>query len=275
MTRQIKNKIDEAIDAFLYKGSNKTVCRPAGKWQGSGIMSDQLMNIYRDVNLIIHVPKTQDEMVEYCKPDVEWANLHFSERVGGIPLNPGESYKTWPYANFKEGDDFIKNMTFDHTYMERFWPKVAGIDLPYEIANDPNHNLAQEGIRFQYGDFNDVVKQLLENPLTRQAYLPIFFPEDTGANNSIRTPCTLGYLFEIFNNKLEVTYYIRSCDAYRHFRNDVYMAMLLMDHVRNQLLSNDLKVKNGTLRMKIANLHSFNNDYYLLSKKESKLRNLE
>lgn len=236
----------------------------AGIWQGIDSYKDMYMLIIRDVDFQLDVLDSSEAMAKVIRPDLEWCELHFQERVGGIPLNPGESFKIWPYSKFSEGDRFLKaGLKFDHTYMERFWPRGA---------NSNPHIPCIKGIRFEYGDYDDVCRQLIENPLTRQAYLPIFFPEDTGAVGSIRVPCTLGYLFEIFDNKLDITYYIRSCDVYRHLRNDVYLASKLLIHTKEILFNKGMKdIQTGKLIMKIANLHVFENDIYPLRKKEESL----
>lgn len=263
--------LDELIGNFIMHLGNPLLCKQkAGLWQGIESYKDMQMFIMRDVNFTLNVEDSIEVMRKVIMPDVEWSDLHFKERIGGLPINPGESYKIWPYASFKNDDKFLKeDKKFDHSYMERFWPKEAGGDRP----DGTRGYGSQQGIRFPYGDYSNVVGQLIDNPLTRQAYLPIFFPEDTGALNSIRVPCTLGYLFEIFNNKLDVTYYIRSCDAYRHLRNDVYLATLLLLHTKEILFNygNDT-IKPGKLIMKIANLHAFENDIYPLTKKELKIK---
>ena len=230
----------------------------AGIWQGTDKFKDLDMYVLRDVTLKQQVAFDKETLGYQTKADLPWAEDHFQERIGGKPTNPGETYKYWPYHKNLDNSEF-KEETFSHTYQERFWPKEAKLK---------GLNLVQ-GIRFDYGDYDDVVKQLGENPLTRQAYLPIFFPEDTGAKNNIRVPCTLGYLFEIIDGKLNITYYIRSCDIFRHFRNDVYLAGRLIQHTQCLLYNNyNLKLEPGILNMKIANLHLFINDAYLLTKKE-------
>jgi hypothetical protein len=268
--------LEDIINAFTLYPHHALIERKAGQWQGVKDYEEQNMFILRDVNYTLKVPDSTEALIGLIQPDKEWCDLHFRERVGGIPLNPGESYKIWPYANFSEGDSFLKEgMKFDHSYMERFWPKKAGnaqFDGLGLKGVDTFRDSTNVGIRFEYGDYNDVITQLSENPLTRQAYLPIFFPEDTGAINNIRVPCTLGYLFEIFDGKLDITYYIRSCDVYRHLRNDVYLAAKLLIHTKNILLDNEnLKdLECGKLNMKIANLHLFKNDIYPLIKREKK-----
>lgn len=209
---------------------------------------------------------SSERLIQELDPNMPWAENQFLERIGGEPLNPGETYKEWPWykGNVEEhkGDG-----RFSHTYMERYWPKQAG--QPTMQAG------ARRGIRFSYGDLNDVVNLLAKEPTTRQAYLPVFFPEDTGAVHGERIPCSLGYLFLMRNRELHITYYIRSCDFYRHFRDDVYMTTRLCQAVLEQLQDpeNDLKpevgvwdhqtwqnVKPGRLTMHIGSLHVFESD---------------
>lgn len=176
----------------------------------------------------------QDSVValqELIGPNLPWAEDHFQERVEGVPTNPGEEYKNWPW--WREGSEKTTmrqinqtdvdqyDLVFDHTYQERFWPKHAGERVRAQIG-------PLEGIRYEYGDLEDVVDLLMREPMTRQAYLPIFFPEDTGAVHGGRIPCSLGYHFMLRNDRLHLWYEIRSCDYVRHFKDDVYLAARLL-----------------------------------------------
>jgi thymidylate synthase len=127
------------------------------------------------------------------------------------------------------------------------------------------------GIRFRYGDLDDVVNLLQRSPFTRQAYLPIWFPEDTGVHTGKRVPCTLGYHFMIRNQMLSCRYYIRSCDVIRHMPDDIYMAMLLqewlVDKMNRPLLvptSFVPGIKRGKLSMYASSMHAFRADYHRL-----------
>lgn len=278
MFKEDHSRINQIIDLFLHNPARaEPIIRPASTWQGQSTYKDMNMIIHRNMDINLNIPDDINDLVDMCRPDVVWAEAHFQERIGGKPLNPGESYKVWPYANFDKNTEFQKDEKFDHSYMERFWPKFSNnCHLnPLTLTEDPNYPgyKPRRGIRFHLGDYSDVVNQLKENPLTRQAYLPIFFPEDTGAKDNMRVPCTLGYLFEIFDNKLDITYYIRSCDAYRHLRNDIYMACRLVQHTKGLLFLEGMKdIRVGSLYMKIANLHIFENDKYALNKKENNVR---
>ncbi len=251
----MKKLIRETLDELLAVDK----LREAGFWQGTDKFKALEMKVLHKKLLTFDCPDSQKELEEQSGCDVHWAREHFDERVGGIPTNPGESYKRWPYAQFKTNDDFLKHdEQFSHTYQERFWPKTP-------LGTFTGH---MKGIRYNYGDLKDVINQLRDNKLTRQAYLPIFFPEDTGATEGQRVPCTLGYHFEIIDDKLTVNYFIRSCDAYRHFRNDVYFTARLLQYVNATLVMYGMTTKLGTVTMFISNLHLFVNDEYPFKKRE-------
>ena len=96
------------------------------KWQGI----KQTVPLFEVDNVYFRacMPSTLIALQEQVKPDIPWAEDHFMERIGGIPLNPGEQYKNWPGYKDKDFNDknFRKNEVFTHTYMERYWPKYAG-----------------------------------------------------------------------------------------------------------------------------------------------------
>lgn len=233
----------------------------AGKWQGTDDFKDEIMKVIPNFNFKAKCPAAEQRLLELTDADKDWVREHFEERVSGEPTNPGESYKRWPYAKFKTGDNFIKQGQFSHTYQERFWPKVAN---PLMLGSQP---IPQMGIRFELGDLKDLITGLKLNPLTRQAYLPIFFPEDTKASlDGERVPCTLGYYFYMWDDKLNINYYIRSCDAYRHLRNDIYFTGRLLQYV-----ANEIGKEAGDLNFFCANLHVFKNDIYNLKKRENYL----
>ena len=208
------------------------------------------------------------------KPSLPWADDHFEERVSRKPTNPGEAYQTWPWWRGQydvtastQGDDESKDdFRFTHTYQERFWPKQAGHVTDYPHYED------RQGIRYNYGDLDDLVNLLLRDPYTRQAYLPIFFPEDTGAVHEGRIPCTLGYQFMLRDAKLHLWYFIRSCDYVRHFRDDIYLACRLLLWVLDELQLRDEDtprswedVVPGNLNMTICSLHYHKGDAHLVS----------
>jgi hypothetical protein len=210
---------------------------------------------------------TLDHLREDIHPNLPWADDHFAERVCGEPLNPGETWKTWPYA--LKADGFRdEHGQFNHNYMERYWPKFAGECWRHNGEMSAMREPAQRGIRSTYGDLDDVMRLLVHDPYTRQAYLPVWFPEDTGIGDGGRKPCTLGYHFMMRNDRLHITYYIRSCDFIRHFRDDIYLTARLNLWMLDQLKEFGehspvwQNVQPGMFVMHIASLHMFVNDYH-------------
>lgn len=193
------------------------------------------------------------------KPNLPWAEMHFQERVSGIPHNPPPSHEFWPHQQ-AGNTEFRKDELFSHTYPERFWPKKAG---------KWQHRGPVPGIRFDYGDLQDVVDLIDRDPYTRQAFLPVFFPEDTGAYHRERIPCTLGYLFRYRGTSLDIVYYIRSCDFRRHFRDDVYMAGRLAQWMAEQLWDRGFDLRLGKLVMHIGSLHVFAGDLPLMRQEQN------
>lgn len=243
------------------------------RWQGVDISKKSEMATRELLNQSFQVPLRGLEGLDYWATDtganLPWADVHFGERVGGEPLNPGESWKSWPWGHSADKFRVHPGGQFDHTYMERFWPKFAGLFSggklsPFQPTLPPKH----KGIRFEYGDLNDVVTHLQEDPFTRQAYLPIWFPEDGTCKG--RKPCTLGYHFINRYDYLHVTYYIRSCDFVRHWGDDCYLAIRLLLWVLDRLRERDERwrvVKPGMFTMHCVSLHLFENDYVQLQKK--------
>lgn len=229
------------------------------------------------------IPPYRRSWIDQIKPNIPWADDHFHERVGGKPLNPGDQYKNWPPYKNNPSNDTSRTAgggQFSHTYMERIWPKFAGYKLDGYYTNyvewkktilDPNQDgyKPHKGIRYDYGDLESLVNLLIREPFTRQAYLPIWFPEDTGAESNQRVPCTLGYHFIRRGENLHVNYYIRSCDFIRHFRDDIYLCLRMVEwllvHLRPITCGNSwLNVTPGIFTMHITSLHIFSKEYNLL-----------
>lgn len=227
------------------------------EWQSLPV-ADKPQGVTHELqNVIIQVPipETREDAIIDVEPHLPWAEEHFQERVSGVPYNPPPSHVNWPFAQASNAEH-VKDEKFSHTYPERMWPTRTQA----EGDEGTNYYRKLKGIRFYYGDLLDVLKQLVTSPQTRQAYLPIWFPEDTGAVHGERVPCTLGYHFLIREGRLHVTYFIRSVDFIRHFPDDVYMAMRLGQWVRDRVerMQGDLNM--GTLTMHMISLHIFGGD---------------
>lgn len=194
-------------------------------------------------------------------PNLPFADVHFEERIGGRGTNPGEAWKIWPWGNAADAHRTEKGR-FTHTYQERFWPTNL---------EDPNSN--PEGIRYAYADFGTLLSHLENDPMSRQAYFPIWYPEDLSTEG--RKPCTLGYHFFMRFDYLHIVYYIRSCDFIRHFRDDCYLTTRLLLHTLAELRKRNEFWKDvlpGMFHMHITSLHMFVNDFNQLRGKVAQNR---
>jgi len=170
-----------------------------------------------------------------------WADMEFSERVtdpfkrneNGKPMvigwnfvNPGEAYKTRPEV----WNEYMHNGKFAYTYNERLW----------------------------YNDqLTKIINRLKEDHDSRQLWLSIW---DAGLDADrlggiSRVPCSLGYGFQYRDGKLNIHYVMRSCDFSTHFKNDVYLAIRLLEYVAQKT---GLEVGNFTHTM--FSLHIYKKD---------------
>lgn len=255
------------------------------RWQGRDIASNPAAQMFELLHVHVKCPMSGPHIADPMslehwrqdiKPNLPWTDAHFAERVSGVPMNPGTEWANWPWG--RSADGFRRQAQFNHNYMERYWPKYAGaVQRPTHSATDWRHGMnertespdANRGIRHAYGDLMDVVMLLEREPMTRQAYLPIFFPEDTGYGDGDRKPCTLGYHFMVRDGGLDVFYPMRSCDLVRHFQDDLYLTVRLVIWMIETLrLRNGGgtarewdNIKPGRFVMQISNLHCFVNDH--------------
>lgn len=262
---KLLNSFSNAMAYLQYKLGTLGKVRNVSSWQSIKINKPMREVKHLGISIISH-EWDYNTLKNQLRPNLPWADEHFEERVSGIPYNPPPSHERWPFSN-NSNAEFRTQEEFSHTYPERFWPKLANA---YEVP--------RKGIRYDYGDYQDVVNQLLNDPYTRQAYLPIFFPEDTGNVANVRVPCTLGYLFDLENGYLNITYFMRSCDAIRHLADDIYLTALLLKHTIKLLQKKDIEgwqtVVPGKLNMYINNLHCFESDDYALTKSWKKYKEL-
>lgn len=231
----MKGIISQAKNHLLSYGSYVD----QGRWQAR----ETKLRMFEALNFNYSTKIFEDpkEVAEAVGADLPWAEVHFQERVSGHPLNPAPSYLIWPYYKHDEMWK-VENDQFAHTYPERFWTPQL------------------DGIRYTYGNLGDLVDLLERDPYTRQAFLPMWFPEDTGAHHGERVPCTIGYHFILRSGHLHMFYPMRSCDFRRHLHNDIYMAARMNHWVLEQLRKRDSKwdnIKPGNLNLQIWNLHVF------------------
>lgn len=266
------------IEQLSHRLRYKSKLVHSARWQGSDIANRPEMATHELTHTAFCVNLPHEDRDLYAadiQPNMPWAEDHFQERVCGFPINPGVEWENWPYS--RSAANFLdSNGQFNHNYMERYWPKLAnkahgpsGTAEEFERLLDRDNINRYDphfGIRYDYGDLGDVVKLLASDPYTRQAYLPVWFPEDTGGGSK-RAPCTIGYHFLMRDGRLDINYHIRSCDFVRHFRDDLYLTVRLLMWVLEVCRAcnpdwND--VVPGLFVMQIGSLHIFRNDYHMM-----------
>ena len=247
------------------------------RWQGVDVSKRPEAQMAELLHEDIKVQMLSDNFEDYTDIpglNLPWCDRHFDERVAGAPMNPGTEWANWPWG--KSAADYLEpNGQFNHNYMERYWPKFAGrVKVPTANAGEWAASASgmitpHTGIRYNYGDLGDLIDMMAKEPDTRQAYLPIFFPEDTGTMNPTRKPCTLGYHFILRHGYFHCTYYMRSCDFVRHWADDVYLTIRLHLWILSELRRRDPDtwnaVKPGFFVMHITSLHLFVNDLRAIS----------
>jgi len=238
------------------------------RWQGVVANTDttELRNVNFEVDLegIEDVHYWQKEI----KPNLPWADDHFFERVGGEPLNPGVQWAYWPWG--QSANKFRKEERFNHSYMERLWPKFARrthdgvLPLQKSLRKYPDKDFRSKyGIGHSYGDLQDLIELLSNEPHTRQAWIPLFFPEDTGIGDGGRKMCSLGYQIIVRDNKAHIWYPLRSCDIVRHWADDCYLAVRMLLWIIDRCRERNPFWKNvtpGTYAMHMTSLHAFETD---------------
>lgn len=244
------------------------------RWQGIEVAHDPSAQILERHNVTLEVPLRGVESLRWYRsdiaPNLPWADDHFDERVCGLPLNPGKTWEYWPWG--KNAEKFLDEWgMFNHNYMERYWPKFASYAPSTTKSDMVIDGLIPHptGIRGStYGDLDDVINLLARDPHTRQAYLPIFFPEDTGVGDGGRKPCTLGYHFYRIGDVMHIYYPMRSCDFAKHWQDDCYLTVRLLLWVLMRLRELETPtwqdVKPGTFTMHMVSCHLFINDFHSL-----------
>lgn len=218
------------------------------RWQGGTDHPEFLEIIHAD--LVCPMEQMSSDASELLGANQPWADIHFKERVGGIPCNPPPSHSMW----LKDTEKYLMDEAFSHSYPERMWQNngeraAAGI--------------YKQGIRFNIGNLNDAVELLKKEPTTRQCYIPIWFPEDiVAANLGERVPCTFGWHFMLRKGKLHCSYHMRSCDVMRHLHNDLYFANRLCLWLIKEAR---LEAVPGDIHFSSTSLHCFTVDKYSLN----------
>jgi hypothetical protein len=160
-----------------------------------------------------------------------------SKKETGVPMK-----KVW-------GQDWPAR--FNHTYADRLWPKRL------EGGNE------FRGQHWTYGDLNNLVDLLAKEPYTRQAWIPLFHPEDTGLGDGGRKMCSLGYQVIVRDGRAHIWYPLRSVDLVRHFSDDCYLAVRMLLWIIDRCRERSevwCSITPGSYAMHCTSLHVFETD---------------
>jgi thymidylate synthase len=174
-----------------------------------------------------------------------WADAEFEERVtdpffsvrseggeemgnldGPCFINPGKAWELRPEV----WTEYLHGGHMAYTYNELIW------------NND---------------QLTKIMNRLKQDPDSRQLWVSLWNPEkDPDFLGGIsRVPCSLGYAFQVRDGKLNMHYVMRSCDFATHFRNDVYLAIKLLEWVAEKT-----HYPVGSFTHTIFSLHVYNKD---------------
>ncbi len=166
---------------------------------------------------------TRPDFTKIEVKNLEWCQEEFAERICGQPLNPGHAWKLrkryWEPLLNRFG-------RFDYAYPERM---TANLD--------------------------HVIDALKRDVNTRRAYLPIMSTSDQADDFGRRFPCSLGYHFLFRQNRLNMTYLLRSSDYFEHLPNDLWLAHRLQCYVAEKV-----GVNPGYFCHWVGSLHCFKRD---------------
>jgi hypothetical protein len=204
-------------------------------WQGQSNPPEMVEEVHAGFRAPMYETEVAclDNLVD--KQYKDWAPLHHSERIGGVPLNPPPSHQIWKGAS--ESMSKRNPSKFSHTYPERFWEDES------------------------LGKLVDLLKH---EPDTRQAYLPMYLQKDLDDSLAKeRVPCSLGWHFMLRDKKLHCFYPMRSLDATKHFGNDLYFVNMLTLWIIREA---GLDAVPGTLNFQVTSFHYFKVHEYALRK---------
>jgi thymidylate synthase len=132
-----------------------------------------------------------------------WCRYEWDERKAGITghaINPGTAWQERPDI-WKE---FIHEGKFSYTYPERF-------SLNLQVMN--------------------IIRRLKVDKGSRQLFISVWDSDDATKLGEERVPCTLGYVLQHRNDRLNITSLMRSCDLFTHYPNDCFLTLTLLNYI--------------------------------------------
>ena len=165
--------------------------------------------------------------------------------------------RRWIYQEALERFDLqhIHNPGISYTYREEVWK-------PFLVGKGKNLKFHYTYSERLFQQINRAIEELKEKKYSRQVVLEVYQSIlDMNSWGGIkRVPCSLEYHFlrrpTEKGDKLNLIYYMRSCDFYTHFIFDMIMGIKLLE-----FMSEKIEVPRGNFIHIISSLHTFYKDY--------------
>ena len=182
-------------------------------------------------------------------------NTKFIQNVGFYLMNPTENKINTDFRNWKnsyaelEWDWYLsKNRDVSEIKKQaKIWDKMHNGD------NIVNSNYGYQWSRNSQLEF--IIDELTKNPNSRRAVITIYDGKDHSLH-SLDTPCTLNIVFNITNDKLNMSVLMRSNDLWFGFCNDQYCFSKLQE-----LVASKLKLEIGWYYHFANNLHLYDKHF--------------
>lgn len=128
------------------------------------------------------------------------------------------------YLSQDESLEFIEPYIVAYNKEEQENNKILGAYGPKIFGSEENGNESQ---------LERVIKQLTERPNTKQAYISLSYASDYKVRKERYSspPCTIGLHFYVRNEKLSLTAFMRSNDAYFGLPHDLFCFTMLQELV--------------------------------------------
>lgn len=153
---------------------------------------------------------------------LEWCHAELDERIFHED-NPGNAWK----LRKEVWEEFLDDGMFEYTYSHRI---------------------------NSHAQLHHVIKELKENPDSRQCIIHIHMSEDVEVMRKRRIPCSMYYQLMIRRGKLDIIYNMRSSDFDTHFTNDIWLAIGLRNYIAGKI-----NIKTGIFMMNVGSLHRYKN----------------
>lgn len=127
-------------------------------------------------------------------------------------------------------------------FQDRFYSINPGTAIDLDPTGVLKNHLNDEGrLAYTYGErlfyqWSHLIEYLKKEPYGRQGLMTVWDPYlDIFQLDNKRVPCSIGYQFFIRDfggkKKLQMIYYIRSCDILGCFPNDIYTASRTIEYI--------------------------------------------